>query len=210
MNQSLSRSALATALLGASLLAGGPAVAEISANIGVTSNYIWRGVTQTADGAAVSGGFDLEHTSGLYAGTWTSNIAGGYELDLYAGYAGEAGPVTYDAGFIAYLFPNDDDDNFEEIYLGIGYGLFEAMVSYDPDNRDMYVEAGFGFELGGGVDLGLRAGRYRFDDDEFDYTDYALSLNRGDFSFTLTDMSENALWGQSDNVRVAASWSATF
>ncbi len=63
---------LATAV--ASILSSGVALAELSANAAVTSNYIWRGVTQTADQAAGQGGIDWGHDSGLYAGTWVSNV----------------------------------------------------------------------------------------------------------------------------------------
>ena len=64
------KSILATALLAGA----GVAQAELSANIGVASNYYFRGITQTDDGAAVSGGIDYNHESGFYVGTWMSNI----------------------------------------------------------------------------------------------------------------------------------------
>ena len=65
---------------------------ELSANIGAVSNYMWRGVTQTDDGAAVQGGIDWGHDSGFYLGTWASNIkwatdlSSGVEVDFYGGY----------------------------------------------------------------------------------------------------------------------------
>ncbi|MBK5970053.1 MULTISPECIES: TorF family putative porin [Thiorhodovibrio] len=65
--------AVALSLAGTSVaLAQGPW--SFSANIGAVSNYMWRGVTQTSDGAAVQGGVDAAHESGFYAGTWASNI----------------------------------------------------------------------------------------------------------------------------------------
>ncbi len=83
-----------------------------SYNIGLTSNYIFRGTTQTGRNPAVQGGMDYSHASGFYAGIWGSNISwlsdsrltdpntgedvaaytkSSMELDLYAGYAGEFG-----------------------------------------------------------------------------------------------------------------------
>ena len=63
-------------------------MAEVYANVAASSNYFWRGITQTQDGAAVSGGIDYSNDSGFYAGTWVSNVDFGsktsYELDLYA------------------------------------------------------------------------------------------------------------------------------
>ena len=51
-----------------------PSEHSVSANIGVVSNYVWRGITQTDDKAAVQGGVDYSHSSGFYAGTWVSNV----------------------------------------------------------------------------------------------------------------------------------------
>ena len=82
----------------AAVLTSGAASAEITANAGFFSNYIWRGVTQTSDQAAGQGGIDWGHDSGLYVGTWVSNVdfsglGDGYEMDVYAGFAGEAGGI---------------------------------------------------------------------------------------------------------------------
>ena len=118
----------------ASLLAGALAVAlapaahaEVSANIGVTSNYVWRGVTQTDDGAAVSGGIDFAHESGFYLGTWVSNIkwasdmSSGAEVDFYGGFANEIDEFGYDLGLIYYYYPATDyeDSDFAKIYAGM-------------------------------------------------------------------------------------------
>ncbi|MCG6937050.1 MAG: TorF family putative porin, partial [Gammaproteobacteria bacterium] len=100
---------LATAV--ASVLTSGIAAAELTANAAISSNYIWRGLTQTNDQAAGSGGIDWAHDSGFYVGTWVSNVAfgnvngGGYEMDVYAGYGGEVGGFGYDLGAITYQYP---------------------------------------------------------------------------------------------------------
>ena len=55
---------------------------SFSGNVGLYSDYIFRGYTQTQNEPAIQGGFDVEHSSGLYAGTWASNVdwttSGGY------------------------------------------------------------------------------------------------------------------------------------
>ena len=59
---------------------------EISGNVGLSSDYIWRGMTQTSGDIAVSGGFDLSTDMGFYLGTWASNASAGtasMELDVY-------------------------------------------------------------------------------------------------------------------------------
>ena len=58
----------------AAALSSGVAAAEVTANAAVTNNYIWRGVTQTQDQAAVQGGVDWAGGPGFYAGTWLSNV----------------------------------------------------------------------------------------------------------------------------------------
>ena len=70
-------------LLASALMAGASvAQAELSANIGVASNYYFRGITQTDDSAAVSGGIDYAHDSGFYLGTWMSNVDFGGNEDV--------------------------------------------------------------------------------------------------------------------------------
>src|SRR5512145_3104795 len=68
----------------------------VTANVGLFSEYIFRGIAQTAGKPAVQGGFDYAHSSGVYAGVWGSNISwledfdaytrSSLELDFYGGY----------------------------------------------------------------------------------------------------------------------------
>jgi uncharacterized protein (TIGR02001 family) len=119
-------------------------------NIGVVSNYSFRGITQTNYGGAVQGGVDYAHKSGFYIGAWASNVKwvkdvngaskGDYELDLYGGYKGELVPgLGYDVGFITYQYPGNDSGaigtpgslttagfsnaSTKEVYVGLTYGV---------------------------------------------------------------------------------------
>jgi uncharacterized protein (TIGR02001 family) len=144
-----------------------PAMAEFSANIGASSNYIWRGVSQTMDNAAISGGVDYEHASGFYAGAWVSTVefgadeeytdsAGdtvvisgsdsGTETDLYFGFSGEAGGVGYDVGYIYYLYTEFDDVDFGEVYANVSFSILSAGVAYTTNNQKANDD--FGFEEG--------------------------------------------------------------
>jgi len=83
---------LAAAVLATGILAAEESEIGISANVAATSNYVWRGMTQSDDAPAIQGGFDLEY-KGFYVGTWGSSVQFGdtttaMEADLYAGYAG--------------------------------------------------------------------------------------------------------------------------
>ncbi|MGA0936791.1 MAG: TorF family putative porin, partial [Sedimenticolaceae bacterium] len=95
-----------TLALAMGLMISGAANAALEANIGATSNYLWRGVTQSSDDGAISGGLDYSHDSGAYIGTWISslgNAAANTEMDYYAGFSGEtASGIGYDLGYIYY------------------------------------------------------------------------------------------------------------
>ena len=91
-------------------LQAAPAIvsADVSSNVSASSNYLFRGVTQTDGAAAVQGGLDYEHASGFYAGGWGSNVDFGdgtsYELDLYAGFSGSVEELGYDVGYIYWVY----------------------------------------------------------------------------------------------------------
>jgi uncharacterized protein (TIGR02001 family) len=117
--------ALAAAL---PLLGSGSVLAAdnpVTANVSLTSDYAYRGISQTDEKPALQGGFDYAHASGLYVGVWGSNVSwlrdaedaardGGasfkssgnsLELDIYGGYKGTIGAVGYDVGLLQYVYP---------------------------------------------------------------------------------------------------------
>ena len=149
--------------------------AEFESNVALSSDYIWRGMTQTAEEPAISGGFDIAGESGLYFGTWASNVEFGdgaaLELDWYAGYANELdNGFSYDIGYLAYTYPGEDSLDFEEIYVGFGYSYFGYTFSSGqdsaPDNSEISVALG---ETG----LGLTYGDY---DEYGEYTIISYDL----------------------------------
>ena len=123
---------LATAVLVSGLYAADKeSEVGVSANMAITSNYVWRGMTQTQNSPAVQGGIDLDW-NGIYTGVWGSNVEFGtasLEADIYLGYAGEVSAFSYDIGFINYMYPNQSDElNFGEAYLSLGYDFGVASV----------------------------------------------------------------------------------
>ena len=134
----LSRTLIASALL----VSAGVAQAELSANIATVSNYLFRGLTQTDDGAAIQGGVDYSHESGLYVGTWMSNVDFGgkedAEVDLYAGFGNDIGDsgISYDVGTIYYWYPGAGGDSqggdldYAELYLGLSWEWLTGSVAY--------------------------------------------------------------------------------
>ena len=100
----------------------------LTGNVGLYSQYIFRGLTQTNRDPALQGGFDYSHSSGFYAGTWASNISwlkenfstaagtagqysggGSLEWDFYGGFKSSIGKTdfTYDIGLLYYWYPGD-------------------------------------------------------------------------------------------------------
>ncbi len=217
----MTKSLVAGAVLAASTLVSGTAMAEVSMNIGATSNYLWRGITQSADSAAVSGGVDYAHESGVYVGLWASSLGtgviGGYgsEVDYYGGWAGEFSGVGVDVGYISYTYPEMDADplnsdwGFSEVYVGASYDMFSVKISNDSDNKNTYMEAAADVPLSGGYSLGLHAGSYNLDAGT-DYTDYSISVSKDDVTLTYSSMSENLIYNGTDNARIAVSWGKSF
>lgn len=105
---------------------GSAAQAQLSANLGFNSDYVFRGIPQATSSAF--GGVDYE-SSGWYAGTWAADVKDGLEVDLYGGYGGEAGDFTYGIGFTGYFYTGDFDDTYKEINLSGGYSLFSLDVA---------------------------------------------------------------------------------
>jgi uncharacterized protein (TIGR02001 family) len=120
---------------------------SVTGNAGIFSNYVFRGVTQTSEQAALQGGFDYAHKSGVYAGVWGSNIswlsdsafytASSLEMDFYGGYKGTIGSsgFGYDVGAIVYYYPGDkvagaDNANTGEVYVGFSWKWIAAKLSY--------------------------------------------------------------------------------
>lgn len=172
----LARRSLMAALMAGGVVASPAAHAEVTANVAVTSNYVWRGLSQTDDGAALQGGVDYVHDTGFYAGAWASNFkwveeddtgdevtTDGVEYDLYAGYAREFGDIGVDVGVLTYNYTDADVDSATEIKLGVSYDL--ASFNYyigdtgaDADNEYVYYELGFDFDLADDVALALHYG----------------------------------------------------
>ena len=232
---------LATAV--ASILSSGVALAELSANAAITSNYIWRGVTQTTDQAAGQGGIDWGHDSGLYAGTWVSNVNfdnsdDGYEMDVYAGFGGEAGGLGYDLGVISYQYPVTPNFNFTEVYvsgtasivtIGLAYTVDAASgndAEKDPnasgyfEEGDMYINGSLDFTVGKS-DVSVYAGSYMFDQDgkdyvatggatvgEIDFTHFGASIGKDGFTFAVDKNDIDG--GTADAVRFTASYAVDF
>lgn len=123
-----------------------PAI-TISGSATLTSDYRFRGVSQSDEGMAVQGGFTIAHDSGFYAGAWGSNLAGwgtfggaNMELDLIAGFKFPVGEGTLDTGVTWYMYPSGaDETDFAELYAKlsgtVGPVALTAGVAYAPSQE---------------------------------------------------------------------------
>jgi uncharacterized protein (TIGR02001 family) len=127
-------------LLTALLIVAGVAQAEVTTNLGATSDYRYRGISQTQNAPAVQGGIDYTNKNGFYAGNWNSSVSSlvytngaGIETDLYAGYKKEFKGVTFDVGSYNYFYPRASvgKTNYDtrEVYVGAAKGPVAFKVS---------------------------------------------------------------------------------
>lgn len=169
-------------IAGVLIAATAPAMADLSANIGVMSDYFYRGIDQESS-AVANGGIDYSN-GGFYAGTWAADVSDGLEVDLYTGYGVETDSgFSFGVGVTGYYYTGDFDETYEEVNLSVGYGPFslgysagewDGKVDYDfieltyeaengvyitygsfGDEFDGdYLELGYGTEIGG-FDVGV-------------------------------------------------------
>jgi uncharacterized protein (TIGR02001 family) len=107
---------------------------ETSANVGMYSDYRFRGVSFTDGDAAIQGGFDVDFGNGFSAGVWASNIesfnGSEIELDPYAFYSFGAGEGSIDVGVTLYTFPGADDSHFVEVSASTSQPVLGADVTF--------------------------------------------------------------------------------
>jgi uncharacterized protein (TIGR02001 family) len=170
---------------------------NLTGNVGIFSQYIFRGLTQTNRDPALQGGFDYAHKSGFYAGTWASNISwlsdsgayrsgGSLEWDFYGGWKPTFGDFTFDIGTLYYYYPGDaaltlpgavagnPKANTWEIYGGVGWKWLTAKYSYSIRNKTFAV----------------------LDSRGTWYLDLTATVPLGDFVKPLTGVNLIAHWGK--------------
>ena len=204
---------LATALAAlATIAAAGAAHAgdgPFTANVGLVSDYAYRGSSQTDERPALQGGFDYAHDSGLYAGVWGSNVSwlsdsnpnvhNSLELDIYGGYKGTIGAIGYDVGLLQYYYPGSYPKGFNspdtlEGYIGLSWEFlsfkysyaFTDLFGYDRSDGSQYYDLGAAVDVGGGFTLAAHVG-YSDIKGQDDYTDWKLGVTKefGGFNFGL-------------------------
>jgi uncharacterized protein (TIGR02001 family) len=173
----------------------------LSFNVSLTSDYRYRGISQSRLEPALQGGADYAHPSGFYVGTWLSSIkwikdfGGGadVEWDLYGGYKGEIQKgLGFDVGVLSYQYPGHDLDPSpvtNEIYGALTFG--PATLKYSHAVSDLfgfadsknsgYIDLGATFDLEG-ILVTPHVGYQKVKSNgDFSYTDYSVTVAK-DFS----------------------------
>jgi len=179
-----------------------------SYNVGVVSDYRFRGISQSRLRPALQGGADFAHESGFYLGFWASTIRilrdipggnGPVELDLYGGYKGKINDdFAYDVGLLRYQYPRQNFPttvNTTELYGALTYGPATVKYSHSigaqtfgvaSSRNTYYLEAAATFDLGNGFALTPHIGYQKYkgsvagvSNSSFaSYTDYSLGLTK--------------------------------
>jgi len=119
---------LLAAVAFAAVSAGAAHAGDVTYNLDVTSDYVFRGISQTSGKAAVQGGID--YAKGLfYAGTWASTVdfANGYEVDLYAGVKPVIGKTSFDFGVITYQY-GEKGVNATEAKAAVSHPFYKGTI----------------------------------------------------------------------------------
>ncbi|MDO8385352.1 MAG: TorF family putative porin [Polaromonas sp.] len=199
----------------AAFLAAGSAFAQtapapastVSYNIGATTDYRYRGISQSGMKPAINGGIDYAHSSGFYLGTWASTITwlkdttanpnttkGPIEIDVYGGYKGSlAEGVGYDLGGLYYWYAGNNmkktagqvSPNTFELYGALTVGIVTAKYSHATTNlfgtanskNSSYFDLSANFDLGSGWSIVPHVGAQKIKNGN-SYTDYSVTVNK--------------------------------
>lgn len=107
---------------------------DVSAEVGLFSDYRFRGVSLSGKDPEVTASLTVEHQSGFYASAWVSNVdigtgsADDIEMDWTVGYSRDVGNVTLDMGGIYYSYAGNSDLNYFEVYGSVGTKVGPADV----------------------------------------------------------------------------------
>ena len=174
--------------------------AEVSANVAIQSDYVWRGISQNAEDPAIQGGFDYSHSTGIYAGIWGSSVdfsaTESTEFDIYAGWNTELeNGLGIDVGYLEYTYHGQsgaNDSDFSEFYGGLSYNGFGIKYSIGDEFDDL-LEVSYSHNFEAGVSFSATYADYDA------YTYYTLGVSKEiqglgfDLSYWDTDINNDEL-----------------
>jgi uncharacterized protein (TIGR02001 family) len=159
-------------------VAAAPALAQevtVTGNVALVSDYQWRNVTQTNYDATIQGGLDLSTSNCFYAGVWASGVDfnngtdSNLEVDVYGGFTFTFAGLDADVGAIYYAYPDSGpaEPDFWEVYGRLSKTFDKVTLggslNWDPDNENIYIDAGVDFAVTDTFTLSAGFGHYEFD-----------------------------------------------
>lgn len=188
-------------MLAVAVLAVPAAAAEIEGNVTLATDYSFRGWSQTMRDPAIQGGFDVAFDSGLYVGTWGSNVNFGasddgnvasMEWDLYVGWSGDlSDDVSVDVSFIHFEYPGDRDNlNYQELAGSLSFGDVTLGINYSPEYLAVadvtffypYAQYSYGFTEDVSLDFHIGFNQADSPSEDFfgeddEYVDYSAAIS---------------------------------
>lgn len=179
----------------------------LSYNIGATTDYRYRGISQSGKKPAINGGIDYAHSSGFYVGSWASSITwlkdttanpnttkGPVEIDVYGGYKGSlANGLGYDLGGLYYWYAGNNlkktpglvSPNTFELYGALTLGIVTVKYSHATTNlfgtanskNSGYLDLSANFDLGSGWSIVPHVGAQKIKNGN-SYSDYSVAVNK--------------------------------
>ncbi|MFK5948824.1 MAG: TorF family putative porin [Methylococcales bacterium] len=183
------------------------AQADVSANINVTDNYLYRGISNSDGKVALQGGIDYYNDFGLYGGIWATTMDfkypdgnPNYEFDMYGGITGEIALINWDLGFLRFTYPGGASKyklDSNEFHLALSHTFDTVSVNtkyhYSPDysgaGHSQYIEGNIDIALPYKFNLMLHTGYQRFANNEWyllpDYSDWRIAVGRNIAGFNV-------------------------
>ena len=171
-----------------------PEASPITANVTLTNNYIYRGLTQTNSKPAIQGGFDYAHESGFYIGNWNSSISW---ISDYFGPNGGAGGKGSAGTSVSAPIEMDFYGGFKKEFIGEGFASDIGVLQYyyptsglpngstNPNTTEAYVAQNFTF----GPITGFAKFSYAMS------TIFGTANSRGSYYPDLTVNYDTGVWG---------------
>lgn len=218
------------------LLCAAPVHAEMLGYFTASTNYLWRGVTQTDDNAAISAALEYRFEPGNYLGVWSSNTNYGdrpsYEVDFYLGHQLDLAQSIINISARHYYFPSGgkynydfekekwedkESSSFTELQMDVTYSGWNVGCSYSNNYLDSgysgyYIELNYTYQITDELPLTIHFGAQQSEaiDDypEHMVGDYSATLEWKNFFLTTSNMTDNIDGRQTDEVRYVFGWNA--
>lgn len=202
MNKKLINLAVAATLAAPLFAVAEDSPHSFSGNFTLASEYLYRGIAQTAGKPALQGGFDYAHSSGFYAGIWGSNISwlenagvsgASLEVDIYGGFKGAiANDLGFDVGVLTYNYPGSltagaTDPDTTELYGALSWKFLTLKYSQSTTNlfgtanskNSSYLELNAAYDLGGGWGVNGHVGHQKVKNNaNASYTDWKVGATK--------------------------------